>query len=111
MPVRSRRFFGPTSIASASSALLYTVPADRTARFSLVTVVQTGAPTAGTTAIRLGSATGFALWIGTGFPSPFAMAILVGMVLDPGDQLWGVAATGAPISVAGFGSLLDGAPA
>lgn len=90
--------------------LLYTCPADRTARFSLVTVVQTGTATSGTPALRLNSSTLQAIWLNVVLSGPFAGELLRGLVMRPGDTLYAVAATGVAMNVAGFGSLLDGPP-
>lgn len=90
--------------------LLYTCPADRTARFSLITVVQTGTATAGTPALRLNSSTLQAIWLNAVLSGPFSGELLRGLVMRPGDTLYAVSATGTAMNVAGFGSLLDGPP-
>lgn len=110
MAVRSRRFFGPTTVAAGTNVVLYTVPADRTARFSLVTVVSQGTGT-GIWTLRVNSAVAQAIFSETHAAAEEAWQILDGLVLNPGDTLEASAPTGVNLRVAGYGSLLFGAPA
>lgn len=109
MAVRSRRFFGPTTAAAGTTVLLYTVPANRTARFSLITVVSQGTGTAASY-FRINSTTANPVAIVFHSGTDNDHTFLVGMVLNPGDELHVSAGTGVNLRVAGFGSLLDGPP-
>lgn len=109
MAVRSRRLFGPTAVTSSTAVSLYTVPADRTARFSLVSIACT-AGAGGNYALRINSSTGNNVRF-SGTSPALTEEVLVGMVLNPGDVLWAVIPASHTITFTGFGSLLDGAPA
>lgn len=107
-PVRSRRLFGPI-LVGANPQTLYTTPAGRTALFRAITCAHSGAAVL-TLGVRVnGSGAGTAIWFGTIAP---ASTLTLGeeYVLDPGDSLIATAGTLSVVTMAGFGSLLDGAP-
>lgn len=88
----------------------YTVPSGRTATFQLVTLMLSSTGT-GTVIIRLNSTTvnpiGF--YIASGTPQPYET--LRGLRMDPADVLSVSVPANCVCYIAGFGSLLDGAPA
>lgn len=108
MTVRSRRFFGPTAVTSSTAVLLYTVPAARTARFSLITVAcSVGA--GGNYALRVNASTGANIRF-TATAAGVTEECLQGLILNPSDELWCVIPASHTVNFSGFGSLLDGAP-
>lgn len=109
MAVRSRRFFGPTSVTNQTTTL-YTVPSGRTARFSLITVHVTGSGT-GNGFIRVNFSGSGTVHQFVGQSGGFLnLAILQGLVLNPADVLYCVAPVNVTALVSGFGSLLLGEP-
>lgn len=108
MAVRSRRFFGPTTLG-ATTAILYTVPAERTAVVRTLTLVNrsAGAVLAVITLNGGASSEGLAY---VSLPTQTSTVLTADLVLNPGDVLRGFATAAGAVAVAAFGSLLDGAP-
>ncbi len=110
MAVRSRRLFGPTAVGTNSpdTVLLYTVPAGRTA---ILTVLCVNVSTLAAGAqLRLNNSLApgqiFAVNIAAG-----ASTVSPRIVLNPGDQLYGISASFVrEITFTGMGSLLLGEP-
>lgn len=111
MAVRSRRFFGPTTIPTANTwTKLYECPAGRTARFSLVVVKQGGSAVQASIGLGVGNTLIAGIW-SESLPIGATREMLRELILDPGDSIWGFTAAASGLTVAGFGSLLAGAPA
>lgn len=109
MAVRSRRFFGPTEVVGASAALLYTVPAGRTAILRLILVTMIGAGT-GSVVLRVNSSTGNPIWVQASGGVTVTLSVPGVIVLNPGDEL----RCNVPATMSawwtGFGTLLLGEP-
>lgn len=107
--VRSRRFFGPVVLVAATTTLVYTVPAGRTAIFHTVVVINT-AVAAGFFDLRVnGTLNVDRAWLVT-VPATDSLELFDRIILNPGDTLYARSGVGATMAVSGYGSLLDGAP-
>lgn len=109
MAVRSRRLWGSTTTTGTTQAIVYTVPAGRTAIIhSIFLAVRDG--TTGDVHLRVnGSGLGQTVWKGSTGPLG-AVIMTEELILNPGDTLRVFAVT-ADINSLGCGSLLLGEPA
>lgn len=110
MAVRSRRFFGPTKIATAGAVVLYTVPADRTALIRTLVLANGTAAATGLTYLLVNGSSGAdnAVWVGTVGANSVTF-VTADLILNPGDVLRGYV-TSSACQFSAFGSLLDGPP-
>lgn len=108
MAVRSRRILGPV-VLPVVAAVIYTVPADRTLLIRTCTFFNNTAVPQTTRVGTSASAANSVYWVA--LPAGPVIAVFTHQViLNPGDQLWGLSTTGVSVCHL-FGSLLDGAPA
>lgn len=110
-PVRSRRLWGPTTIAGLATVSVYTVPGDRVAIVRSQTLSNL-APAAAQYTVRIdpaGAGAAAIVWHGT-VPGLGSVSIPY-MIVEEGDQITVTNTAGAgQMTSAGFGSLLDGDP-
>lgn len=108
MAVRSRRFFGPTTLGTVGAAL-YTCPAGRTAIIRTLSIYNR----AGAAVLYLvtlnGSTSADVVFNGT-LLTQTGHLVHTHIVLNPGDVLRGHATAANAAGVSGFGSLLFGEP-
>lgn len=109
LPVRSRRFFGPIALVAATNTDLYTVEDERTAIFHAITIVN-NTVTAAILQLRVnGNLAADNVFIAT-MPGSSSADLIDRIILNPGDVLSARSQVGTTVSIAGFGSLLNGAP-
>lgn len=110
MAVVSRRIFGP-ALVPAVTGVIYTVPAGRTAIIRGLYLRSNSTTVAQNVNLYIGAASGgTCIWSQSVPVHPYATALPAEIILNPGDVLRGDSVLGSVV-VAGFGSLLLGAPA
>jgi hypothetical protein len=90
--------------------VLYSVPADRTAIFRLLTFYNNAAATPDDVALAINGSTGTAYIRRFSLGAGASLSVSDYIVLNPGDTLRVVNTGGNNLRCAGFGSLLLGAP-
>lgn len=108
MAVRSRRLFPSTTAVQFAYTDLFTVPQGRTAIYRSIFLANSGALPA-VMVIFSGPGPNNAVWIGT-IPGGSTIVVPGVVIGDPGHTLTAQTAANGPVSVTGFGSLLNGAP-
>lgn len=110
MAVRSRRLFGPTPGGSALGPVtLYVVPVARTAIIKCLTLVGSSGTNIAEQVLLNGSAIGNQIYV-TSISAGQSQLLLPYWVLNPGDVLSSASTAAVGATLAGFGSLLLGAP-
>lgn len=109
LPVRSRRFFGPVVLVAATTTLVYTVPAGRTAIFHAIEMMNAGVAAAFID-LRVNGTTSADRFLVASIPAVSNLDLYDRLILNPGDTLYARSGVATTVSILGCGSLLDGAP-